>query len=57
MATLIELYEEEKRLYEKQVARKAAQAEAEKVENAEIRKLQDKIVEKIAEEREQQNER
>ncbi|MCU5440504.1 hypothetical protein [Bacillus cereus] len=53
MATLIELYEEEQRLYKKQVARKAAQAEAEKVEKAEIRKLQDEI----AEEREQQNKR
>ncbi|MCU5408847.1 hypothetical protein SNE23_25710 [Bacillus sp. RA(2023)] len=57
MATLIELYEEEKRLYEKQVARKAAQAEAEKSEKEEIRKLQDEIAEKIAEEREQQNKR
>ncbi|MGE7883431.1 hypothetical protein [Bacillus sp. EE-W1] len=57
MATLIELYEEEQRLYKKQVARKAAQAEAEKVEKAEIRKLQDEIAEKIAEEREQQNKR
>ncbi|MGH0682991.1 hypothetical protein [Bacillus mycoides] len=57
MATLIELYEEEQRLYKKQVARKAVQAEAEKAEKAEIRKLQDEIAEKIAEEREQQNKR
>ncbi|MGF9987649.1 hypothetical protein ABEY04_01325 [Bacillus mycoides] len=57
MATLIELQQEEQRLYKKQLDRKAAQAEAEKAEKAEIRKLQDEIAEKIAEEREKQNER
>ncbi|WP_215565892.1 hypothetical protein [Bacillus mycoides] len=57
MATLIELYEEEQRLYKRQLARKATYAEAEKAEKAEIRKLQDEIAEKISEEREKQNER
>ncbi|MBF7146774.1 hypothetical protein [Bacillus toyonensis] len=57
MATLIELYEEEQRLYKRQLARKATYAEAEKAKKAEIRKLQDEIAEKISEEREKQNER